>query len=82
MDKIPTSHGGVVIKFGEIYIIKEGLVERNVGRAMNKALALRNKSRYDRHALIGSTEAKEVFKLTEEMIRILDKALETDSDGL
>jgi len=82
MDKIPTSHGGVVIKFGEIYIIKEGLVERNVGRAMNKALALRNKSRYDRHALIGSTEAKEVFKLTEDMIRILDKALETESDGL
>ena len=81
MDKIPTSHGGVVIKFGEIYI-KEGLVERNIGRAMNKALALRNKSRYDRHALIGSTEAKEVFKLTKDMIRILDKALETDSNGL
>jgi len=79
MDKLPTSHGGVVIKFGEIYI-KEGLVERNVGRAMNKALALRNKSRYDRHARIGSKEAKEVFKLTQDMIRILDKALETDSD--
>jgi len=43
---------------------------------------LRNKSRYDRHALIGNTEAKEVFKLTKDMIRILDKALETDSDGL
>ena len=81
MDKLPTSHGGVVIKFSEIYI-KEGLVERNIGRAMNKALALRNKSRYDRHALIGSTEAKDVLKLTEDMIRILDKTLETDSDGL
>jgi uncharacterized protein (UPF0332 family) len=80
MDKIPTSHGGVVIKFSEIYI-KEGLVERNAGRAMNKALAVRNKSRYDRHALIGSREAKEVFKLTEDMIQILDKALETDPDG-
>ena len=81
MDKLPTSHGGVVIKFSEIFI-KEGLVERNIGRAMNKALALRNKSRYDRHALIGSTEAKDVLKLTEDMIRILDKTLETDSDGL
>jgi uncharacterized protein (UPF0332 family) len=79
MDKLPTSHGGVVIKFGEIYL-KEGLVERKVGRAMNKALALRNKSRDDRHALIGSTESKEVFKLTQDMIRMLDKALETDSD--
>jgi len=43
---------------------------------------LRNKSRYDRHALIGSTEAKEVFNLSQEMIRILDKALETDSADL
>jgi len=42
---------------------------------------LRNKSRYDRHALIGNREAKEVFKLTKDMIQILDKALETDSDS-
>jgi uncharacterized protein (UPF0332 family)/predicted nucleotidyltransferase len=81
MDKLPASHGGVVIKFGEIYI-KKGLVERNAGRAMNKALALKNKSRYDRHALIGSKEAKEVFKLTKDMIRILDKALEEDPNDL
>jgi uncharacterized protein (UPF0332 family)/predicted nucleotidyltransferase len=78
MDKLSASHGGVVTKFSEIYI-KKGLVERNTGRAMNKALALRNKSRYDRHTLIGSKEAKEVFKLAQDMIRLLDKALETES---
>jgi uncharacterized protein (UPF0332 family) len=80
MDKLPASHGGVVIKFGEIYI-KQGLVERSIGRTMNKALALRNKSRYDRHALIGSKEANEVIELASGMIRILDKALESESDG-
>ncbi len=42
---------------------------------MNKALALRNKSRYDRHAMIGAKEAQDVRKLAEEMIQILDDEL-------
>ena len=46
---------------------------------MNRALALRNKSRYDRHALIGNKEAKEVLKLTKVMIQKLEKELETES---
>jgi uncharacterized protein (UPF0332 family)/predicted nucleotidyltransferase len=75
-DSLPASHGGVVIKFGEIYI-KPGLAARDLGRAMNKALALRNKSRYDRHALIGNKEAKEVLKLATAMIQIIEKELET-----
>jgi uncharacterized protein (UPF0332 family) len=75
MDKLPASHGEVVIKFSEIYI-KEGPVDRKIGRVMNKGLALRNKSRYDHHALIGNKEAKEVLKLTEDMIKLLDKELD------
>lgn len=43
---------------------------------MNKGLALRNKSRYDRHALIGSKEAKEVLKLTEDLVKLIDRELE------
>ena len=46
---------------------------------MNKALALRNKSRYDRHAVIGGKEAKDVLSLTDDLIRLLDQALEADS---
>ncbi len=79
MDKLPASYGGVVIKFAEIYI-KQGLVERDIGRALNKALALRNKSRYDRHAMIGNKEANEVIRLTNEMIRLLDNELASISD--
>jgi uncharacterized protein (UPF0332 family)/predicted nucleotidyltransferase len=75
LDELPSSHGGVVIKFSELYI-KQGLVSRNLGRALNKALALRNKSHYDRHSLIGSTEADEVQKLAEEMAALLDKELD------
>jgi uncharacterized protein (UPF0332 family)/predicted nucleotidyltransferase len=77
-DKLPASHGGVVVKFSELFV-KEGLVERNLGRAMNKSLALRNKSRYDNHALIGNKEAKEVLKLAKAILRILEKELETES---
>jgi uncharacterized protein (UPF0332 family)/predicted nucleotidyltransferase len=79
MDQLRASHGGVVIKFGEKYI-KPGLVERDIGRAMNKALALRNKSRYDRHAMIGTKEVNEVIQLTNNMIRLLDSALESNSE--
>ena len=61
------------LKFGEKRAAVTGIWAWNT---------LRNKSRYDRHALIGSKEAKEVFKLTKDMIRILDKALEEDPDDL
>lgn len=81
MDRLPTSHGGVVTKFSEIYI-KEGKVQRSLGRALNKSLALRNKSRYDRHAIIGPKEVEEVRNLAEEMIRILDKELSETGNNL
>lgn len=74
LDKIPTSHVGVAVKFGEIYI-KDGTLPRKLGRDFNKGLALGNKSRYDRHAIIGQDEAKLGLKLADEMIKTLDENL-------
>lgn len=75
LDKLPSSHGGVVTKFSELFI-KEGLASKNLGRALNKALALRNKSRYDRHTRIGKEDAEEVQRIAEEMATLLDKELD------
>jgi len=81
MDRLPTSHGGVVTKFSEIYI-KERKVQRSLGRALNKSLALLNKFRYDRHAIIGPKEVEEVRNLAEEITRILDQELSETADNL
>jgi hypothetical protein len=43
---------------------------------------IRNKSRYDRHAIIGPKEVEEVRNLAEEMTRILDKELSETADDL
>ena len=74
LDKLPSSHGGVVVKFSELFI-KQGSVSRGLGRSLNKALALRNKSRYDRHARIGKEDAVEVQELAEKMATLLDREL-------
>jgi uncharacterized protein (UPF0332 family) len=50
LDDIPGSHEGVVTKFGELYI-KEGKLERSIGRRLSQALQLRNywaRYRYDK----------------------------------
>lgn len=75
LDKLPSSHGGVVIKFSELFI-KVGLASRDIGRSLNKALASRNKSRYDRHARIGKEDAEEVQRIAEAMAVMLDKELD------
>lgn len=72
LDDLPSSHGGVVIKFSELFI-KQGDVYRDIGRALNKTLALGNKSRYDRHARIGKEDAKEAQNLAEKMATLLDR---------
>lgn len=74
LDELPSSHGGVVVKFAELFV-KDGPLSRTLGRSFHRALALRNKSRYDRSANIGPQEAEEVIKLAEEMISFLEVKL-------
>jgi uncharacterized protein (UPF0332 family) len=54
---IPRSHGGIIQKFGEIWI-KTDLLPGEMGRGLNKGFELGNRARYERHASIGKDEAK------------------------
>ncbi len=74
LKEIPSSHGGLILKFGEVYV-KTDRLSRKLGRKLNQALAMRNKARYDRHATISRQEADAIIELAEEMIGILSERL-------
>ena len=71
---LPSSHGGIVQKFGEVWI-KSGLLPREMGRRLNKASELRNQARYEPHANIGEDEAKETLALADQFIAALSQKL-------
>lgn len=71
---LPTSHGGLVGKFGEIYV-KPKILPKEMGKEFNRGLYLRNQARYERHADIGVREAKTMLKLAQDFIKALDKEL-------
>ncbi|MEW5766024.1 MAG: HEPN domain-containing protein [bacterium] len=72
-DILPQSHGGVVGRFGEIYV-KTGILPPHLGRNLNNSLEQRNKARYDWHAEIDKDKAQKVINLAQELIEILEKA--------
>jgi len=73
-DDIPGSHGGVVNRFGELYI-KTGEVDKATGRSLNRGLELRNKARYDPHAEITERHARDMIQLAKKMIEIVESML-------
>ena len=74
MDELPTSHRGIVNKFGELYV-KSGEVDLELGRRLNDGIRLRNKARYESHAEIGEKEAGEMIKLARALICQLSRKL-------
>nr|HID13198.1 HEPN domain-containing protein [Anaerolineae bacterium] len=74
LEDLPTSHGGLFGKFGELYI-KPGILPREMGRALNKGLWLRAQARYERHAQIGQDEAKSMLDLATKLIAALSNEL-------
>lgn len=72
-DDLPGSHGGVVSRFGQLYV-KTGLIEKEVGRNLNLALKLRNEARYRPDAIFTEQSAQFVLDLAEKLIALtLDK---------
>jgi uncharacterized protein (UPF0332 family)/predicted nucleotidyltransferase len=67
IDELPSSHRGVVNKFGELYV-KSGEVNRELGRKLNDGIRVRNKARYESHAEITEKEALEMIKLAKALI--------------
>lgn len=70
MDDIPSSHRGVVNKFGEFYI-KIGKVSKEFGNILNEGLDLRNKARYEPHFEADRKDAEKIIKLAEKLNNIL-----------
>jgi uncharacterized protein (UPF0332 family)/predicted nucleotidyltransferase len=73
-EKLPRTHGGIVQKFGELYV-QAGLATKEVGRSLNQALQFRNDARYDFHAEITREKAEEVIKLAETLVGVLKEAI-------
>lgn len=72
MTLLPKTHGGIVQKFGELFIKSEKL-PKEMGRNINLALRIRNKARYDFHARIDREDVEKIIKLASDMIAYLSK---------
>lgn len=70
IDDLPGSHGGLVGRFGELFV-KTKELEEDLGRRLNLALELRNSARYKYQAVLHGEEAKSVLNLAQS---IIDKA--------
>ncbi|MDH7487003.1 MAG: HEPN domain-containing protein [Anaerolineae bacterium] len=80
LEDVPSSHGGIVGKFGELYV-RTGILPRELGRGLNQGLWLRNQARYERHARIGLEEAREMLDLADRFIVALTEALKIAQDN-
>jgi len=69
-DDLPGSHGGVVSLFGQLYI-KTGEIDKELGRALNTTLELRNKARYKPNVSFGKDDVEPVLHLAKTLIKIL-----------
>lgn len=74
--KIPGTHGGVVGKFGEVYVLK-GRVSAELGKRLSLSLEKRNKARYDARADIKEEDAKFVLQTAEEIIKFVKSRIRT-----
>ncbi|MFH1881979.1 MAG: HEPN domain-containing protein [Planctomycetota bacterium] len=72
VDDLPGSHGGIVGKFGELFV-KTKEVDGSVGRGLNRALQLRNWARYKWETKIGKDEYEEVYSLVEKLHKVVQR---------
>lgn len=79
-DDLPASHGGLVGRFGEMYV-KTGLYEKVLGRKLNQALERRNQARYKYQSIIKSDDAETVITLAKSLKELAEKELSADAPG-
>jgi len=75
LEDLPGSHGGVVGKFGELYV-KTGLLPGTLGRRLNRGLEARANARYNYAAQITEEMAQEILNLAQEMLAYLRQAVQ------
>jgi uncharacterized protein (UPF0332 family) len=71
---LPGSHGGVVGRFGELFVAT-GKYDRLLGRRLNQALEKRNRARYRIDADIRSEDAETVRALARELLEMARREL-------
>ncbi len=71
-DKLPSTHRGVVNRFGELYI-KSGRLPVAYSRRLRLGLHYRNLARYEGSAQIGAAEAEEMMQLAEALLAALEE---------
>lgn len=74
-DDLPSRHRGIVQKFSELYI-KNGPLDKEAGRQLNKGLDYRNSARYAPEAEITKEQAFHNADLAEKLIEFLGKGLQ------
>jgi len=70
----PKSHAGIVRQLGS-ELVKAGEIDAEVGRAMNRGLERRNKARYDAHAVIALSDAREMLELADGLLALARERL-------
>lgn len=60
------SHGGIIQQFGRLYVTT-GIVDKEIGKKLYRALDLRNKARYDATYIATEEEASIILKLVEKL---------------
>ena len=73
---IPSSHGGIVNKFGLLFVKTED-VPKEIGRNLHLALEMRNNARYEPHAQITKDQADLIINLAKQLQALLEKQIET-----
>jgi uncharacterized protein (UPF0332 family) len=77
IDDLPGSHGGIVGKFGEIFV-RSNEVDSAIGRGLNNALRLRNWARYKWETKITKDEYEKVYNLFKKLNEFAQKILKQD----
>lgn len=73
-EEIPKRHGSIVQQFSEKYI-KTGVLSREIGRNLNRALESRNRARYSYQSPVTKEDAEAVLQLAEDMVKALEDQL-------
>lgn len=76
MDSLPKTHGGIVNRFGDLYI-RTGKLPRTLGRDLHLALEIRGRARYEEERMIIREDAEEVLTLAD---RLLDHVEQFGAD--
>ncbi|MEW6296956.1 MAG: HEPN domain-containing protein [Thermodesulfobacteriota bacterium] len=78
LEGLPRTHSGLLQQFSQLFIKKEKVIKPDLGRALNRALERRNKSRYDPHAVLTEVDARAVLQAAERMLQALEAELEKE----